>query len=124
MRAFNPDVHIVARYGSIKDAQYGTSYFSQFHLVLNALDNIDARQHVNRLCVATSVPLFDAGTTGYLGQVMPIFKGVTECYECTPKPAPKSYPICTIRSTPDKPVHCIVWAKGKHHVMPIHLHHV
>ena len=21
------------------------------------------------------------------------------------------YPICTIRSTPDKPVHCIVWAK-------------
>jgi hypothetical protein len=24
---------------------------------------------------------------------------------------PKVYPICTIRSTPDKPVHCIVWAK-------------
>jgi ubiquitin-like 1-activating enzyme E1 B len=23
----------------------------------------------------------------------------------------KVYPICTIRSTPDKPVHCIVWAK-------------
>lgn len=21
------------------------------------------------------------------------------------------YPICTIRSTPDKPVHCVVWAK-------------
>lgn len=21
------------------------------------------------------------------------------------------YPICTIRSTPDQPVHCIVWAK-------------
>ena len=24
---------------------------------------------------------------------------------------PQGYPICTIRSTPDKPVHCIVWAK-------------
>ena len=42
---------------------------------------------------------------------MPIIKGVTSCYECFPKPTQKTYPICTIRSTPDKPVHCIVWAK-------------
>lgn len=44
-------------------------------------------------------------------QVTPIVKGVTTCYECFPKAAQKVYPICTIRSTPDKPVHCIVWAK-------------
>ena len=25
--------------------------------------------------------------------------------------APKSYPVCTIRNTPDKPIHCVVWAK-------------
>jgi ubiquitin-like 1-activating enzyme E1 B len=42
---------------------------------------------------------------------MPIQKGVYACYECKPKPSPTVYPICTIRSTPDKPVHCIVWAK-------------
>ena len=35
----------------------------------------------------------------------------TECYECKPAPVPKSYPVCTIRNTPDKPIHCIVWAK-------------
>lgn len=29
-------------------------------------------------------------------------KGQTECYECQPKPAPKSYPVCTITSTPSK----------------------
>lgn len=29
-------------------------------------------------------------------------KGKTECYECQPKPAPKSYPVCTITSTPSK----------------------
>jgi ubiquitin-like 1-activating enzyme E1 B len=44
-------------------------------------------------------------------QVTVHLKGVTECYECTPKAAPKSYPICTLRNTPDKPIHCIVWAK-------------
>ena len=38
-------------------------------------------------------------------------KGRTECYECRSKPPPKSFPVCTIRNTPDKPIHCVVWAK-------------
>lgn len=41
----------------------------------------------------------------------PPIQGLTACYECQPKPTQKVYPICTIRSTPDKPVHCVVWAK-------------
>ena len=109
--AFNPDAQIVAHHGNIKDNKYGTTYFGKFDIVLNALDNVDARKHVNRLCLAAKVPLIDSGTTGFLGQVMPIFKGKTSCYECKPKPTQKVYPICTIRSTPDQPVHCIVWAK-------------
>jgi hypothetical protein len=42
---------------------------------------------------------------------------VTECYECTAKPTQKVYPICTIRSTPSMPVHCIVWAKELYKLM-------
>lgn len=38
-------------------------------------------------------------------------KGRTECFECQPKPAPKTFPVCTLRNTPDKPIHCVVWAK-------------
>jgi ubiquitin-like 1-activating enzyme E1 B len=48
---------------------------------------------------------------GYDGQVVTIKKGVAACYDCEPKPAPKGFAVCTIRSTPDKPIHCIVWAK-------------
>ena len=44
-------------------------------------------------------------------QVTVHIKGQTECFECQPKAAPKSYPVCTIRNTPDKPIHCVVWAK-------------
>ena len=110
-KAFNPNVTIIAHHSNVKDAQFGLDYIRTFHVVLNALDNIDARRHVNRLCLAADVPLIDSGTTGYLGQVMPVFKKRTACYECMPKPHQKVYPICTIRSTPDKPVHCIVWAK-------------
>lgn len=44
-------------------------------------------------------------------QVSVHVNGKTLCYECEPKPRPKTYPICTIRNTPDKAIHCIVWAK-------------
>ena len=38
-------------------------------------------------------------------------QGKSECYECQPKPAAKTYPGCSIRNTPSEPIHCIVWAK-------------
>lgn len=39
------------------------------------------------------------------------YQGLTECYECQPKPTQKTFPGCTIRNTPSEPIHCIVWAK-------------
>lgn len=84
----------------------------------------DARRHVNKLCQAANVPLVESGTAGYLGQATPIVhvrctlqrkadhQDKTECYDCVYKPAPKSFPVCTIRSTPSEPIHCIVWGKS------------
>jgi ubiquitin-like 1-activating enzyme E1 B len=80
--------------------------------VFNALDNLEARRHVNKMCLAADVPLVESGTTGFNGQVQVIKKGKTACYDCNPKITPKSFPVCTIRSTPSQPIHCIVWAKS------------
>eukprot|EP00605_Chrysophyceae_sp_TOSAG23-4_P001648 GSChrysophyteH1.ASY1.ANO1.1809.1 assembled CDS len=82
------DCRVKFWYSNIKNDQFDVAFFKSFDF-----------------------PLIDSGSTGYRGQVRPILKGVTECYECSEKPTQKVYPICTIRSTPDKPVHCIVWAK-------------
>lgn len=109
---FNPSVSIDAHHASIFDAKYGVDFFESFDLVFNALDNLAARRHVNKMCLAADVPLIESGTTGFNGQVQAIKKGVTECYDCNPKPVQKSFPICTIRSTPSQPIHCIVWAKS------------
>ncbi|XP_067929209.1 SUMO-activating enzyme subunit 2-like [Watersipora subatra] len=109
--AYGKDVEITAYHDSIFSSDYGVSFFKQFNIVLNALDNRAARTHVNRMCLAARVPLIEAGTAGYFGQVQVIQRGLTECYECQPQPAQKSYPGCTIRNTPSEPVHCIVWAK-------------
>ncbi|CRK10630.1 hypothetical protein BN1708_017104, partial [Verticillium longisporum] len=64
------------------------------------------------MCLAANVPLIESGTTGFKGQVQVIKKGVTACYDCTAKPVAKSFPVCTIRSTPSQPIHCIVWGKS------------
>ncbi|KAL3780881.1 hypothetical protein ACHAW5_001348 [Stephanodiscus triporus] len=100
-------------HGNVFDnSRFNVPFFQKFALVLNALDNVAARRRVNRLCLASDVPLIEAGTAGYLGQVTVIDRrSGTECYECQPKPTQKVYPICTIRSTPSQPVHCVVWAK-------------
>lgn len=108
---FRPKINITSYHANVKDPDFNVDFFKQFNVVLNGLDNLDARRHVNRLCLAADVPLVESGTTGFLGQVTVHVKGRTECYECQPKPAPKTYPVCTITSTPSKFVHCIVWAK-------------
>ena len=51
-------------------------------MVVNALDNVKARNHVNRLCLGADVPLVESGTSGYLGESMIVWKGHTSCYEC------------------------------------------
>lgn len=109
--SFNPDTNIKAYHDSITSTDYGVNFFQRFNVVLNALDNRAARNHVNRMCLTANVPLIESGTAGYNGQVELIKRGVTQCYECTPKAAQKSYPGCTIRNTPSEPIHCIVWAK-------------
>ncbi|KAJ5611221.1 ubiquitin-like activating enzyme [Penicillium lagena] len=109
---FQPGAKLEAYHANIKDAQFNVDWFKQFDVVFNALDNLDARRHVNHMCLAANVPLVESGTTGFNGQVQVIRKGDTECYECNPKETPKSFAVCTIRSTPSQPIHCIVWAKS------------
>ncbi|KAK5083459.1 E1 ubiquitin-activating protein uba2 [Lithohypha guttulata] len=111
-RKFDPRATIVAHHANIKDEQFNVEWFAAFTIVFNALDNLDARRHVNRMCLAADVPLIESGTTGYNGNVQVIKRGKTACYDCKEKQVPKSFAICTIRSTPSQPIHTIVWAKS------------
>lgn len=109
---FNPAVDIQSHHSSIFDDQFDVQWFKSFDVVLSALDNVAARRHVNFMCLAADVPLVESGTAGYRGQVSVHKKSLSACYDCFPKDADrKTFPICTIRSTPSAPIHCIVWAK-------------
>jgi hypothetical protein len=86
---FNPNVKLEARHANIKDPEFNLAFFKGFDIVFNALDNlgitpqarpgerlltVDARRHVNKMCLAADVPLIESGTTGFQGQVQPIVK--------------------------------------------------
>jgi ubiquitin-like 1-activating enzyme E1 B len=92
--------------------RFSISFFQGFDMVINALDNLDARRHVSYMCYLTRKPCVETGTAGYHGQVTLILPGATECFSCQQKPAPTTYPVCTIRNTPSTIVHCVVWAKN------------
>lgn len=65
----NPNVEITAHFANITDTgRFPISFFKQFDLVMNALDNLAARRYVNLMCLMVQVPLIESGTAGYLGQ--------------------------------------------------------
>ncbi|TPX49564.1 hypothetical protein SeLEV6574_g01398 [Synchytrium endobioticum] len=109
---FNPHVSIKAHHASIMDPQFDLNWFRSFDLVLNALDNKNARSYVNMMCQAADRILIESGSTGDQGQTSVHIKGQTQCWDCETHPTQKTFPVCTIRSTPSEPIHCIVWAKS------------
>lgn len=103
---------LVPHHGNImNDDQFPLSWWNQFDYIYNALDNLEARRYVNKMCLFLLKPLMESGTTGYEGQVQPILPYKSECFDCQAKATPKTFPVCTIRSTPSQPIHSITWAK-------------
>lgn len=69
VRSFCPEAKIVTLQNNVKESMFDMAFIKSFSIVLNGLDNDEARRHVNRLCLAADVPLVESGTTGYKGQV-------------------------------------------------------
>jgi molybdopterin/thiamine biosynthesis adenylyltransferase len=108
----NPSLNVISYTDNIKDPKFNIEFYKQFTLVFLALDNEEARSHVNRYCMLLKIPISDAGTNGYNGQAMMLLKNSTRCYDCHTRQAPKTFQVCTIRTTPEKPIHCLIWAKN------------
>ncbi|SJM84366.1 probable Ubiquitin-activating enzyme E1-like [Zygosaccharomyces bailii] len=104
---------LVPHQGNVMDTtRFPLHWFDQFDIFLNGLDNLAARRYVNKISQFLKKPLVESGTSGFDGHIQPIIPGETECFDCTKKETPKTFPVCTIRSTPSQPIHCIVWAKN------------
>lgn len=79
--------------------------------VTNALDNVAARQYVDRRCVFYCKPLLESGTLGTKGNTQVVVPSLTESYSSSNDPPEKSIPICTLKNFPNAIEHTIQWAR-------------
>jgi ubiquitin-activating enzyme E1 len=115
MMRFLPDCHIEAhtsRVGDEEDGPFDDDFWaSGCNVVLNALDNVEARLFVDRKCVSHGLGLVDAGTLGPKGNVQVVVPNYSESYGSSADPPEPDIPVCTLKNFPYEISHTIQWAR-------------
>ena len=120
VQAMNPDLKgkieaLKDRVGPDTEHIFNEHFWEELDGVTNALDNVDARQYVDRRCVFFRKPLLESGTLGTKGNTQVVLPHITESYSSSQDPPEQSFPQCTLKSFPNKIEHTIAWAKEKFH---------
>ncbi|KAF5559764.1 ubiquitin-activating enzyme E1 [Fusarium phyllophilum] len=116
VQRMNPDLegHMVTlkeRVSPDTENVFSEDFWRNLDGVTNALDNVEARTYVDRRCVFFQKPLLESGTLGTKGNTQVVLPHLTESYSSSQDPPEKEFPMCTIRSFPNKIDHTIAWAK-------------
>lgn len=95
--------------GKESDNIFNSVFWKNKSIVINALDNVEARKYVDSKCVENEKPLFESGTLGSKCNTQTIIPHKTATYSELTDTDDKTIPMCTIRSFPNKIEHCIEW---------------
>ncbi|ESO94579.1 hypothetical protein LOTGIDRAFT_232383 [Lottia gigantea] len=113
----NPGLKIAAQQHKVcpqtEDSIYNDAFFESQDVIVNALDNVEARRYMDARCVTNKKPLLESGTMGTKGHVQVIVPHVTESYGSQRDPPDEDFPYCTVKSFPATIEHCIQWARDK-----------
>lgn len=120
VQAMNPElqgkiVTLRDRVGQDTEHIFSEAFWEPLDVITNALDNVDARTYVDRRCVFFRKPLLDSGTLGTKGNTQVVLPHLTESYSSSQDPPEQSFPMCTLRSFPNRIEHTIAWAKDLFH---------
>ena len=116
VQAMNPDlegkiVTLKDRVGPDTEHIFDEDFWNGLSGVTNALDNVDARTYVDRRCVFFRKPLLESGTLGTKGNTQVVLPRITESYSSSQDPPEKSFPMCTLKSFPNRIEHTIAWSR-------------
>ncbi|XP_073242373.1 ubiquitin-like modifier-activating enzyme 6 [Porites lutea] len=113
----NPDVHVDPHQHKVcpetEETLYTDQFFESQDIVVNALDNVEARRYMDSRCVSTQRALLESGTMGPKGHVQVIVPHLTESYASQRDPPEEDVPHCTLKSFPAVIEHTIQWARDK-----------
>ena len=120
VQAMNPDLKgkiltLQDKVGQDTEHVFNENFWEELDSVTNALDNVEARTYVDRRCVFFRKSLLDSGTLGTKGNTQVVLPSITESYSSSQDPPEQSFPMCTLRSFPNRIEHTIAWAKDLFH---------
>ena len=122
VQAMNPDLKgkiemMKDRVAQDTEHVFNEDFWESLDGVTNALDNVEARTYVDRRCVFFHKPLLDSGTLGTKGNIQVVIPRETESYASSQDPPEQSFPMCTLKSFPNRIEHTIAWAKDLFHTL-------
>ncbi len=120
IKSYNSDFidHITAFHEKVcpeTEHIFDENFFNSLDLVVNALDNVEARRYMDRRCVYFRKPLLESGTLGTKCNTQVIIPNLTESYSSSQDPPEKSIPFCTLKNFPYQTEHTIQWALDSFH---------
>ena len=116
VKRWNPSVNIEAleqKVGDDSEDRFDDKFWDSLSVCWNALDNVEARQYTDARCLFYSKPLLESGTLGTKCNHEVILPFRTSSYNDGEESDDNEAQIamCTLRSFPYLPKHCIEYAK-------------
>ena len=112
----NPRLNIEAlqnRVGPETENVFDDAFWENLSVVINALDNVNARLYVDQRCLYFQKPLLESGTLGAKCNTQVVIPHLTENYGASRDPPEKEAPMCTVHSFPHNIHHCLTWARSE-----------
>lgn len=116
VKGWNPDLQIEALekgVGVTSEDFFDDAFWTSLDLCWNALDNVVARKYTDKCCLWYGLPLLESGTLGTKCNSDVFLPGLTKSYNDGVETDANETQIamCTLRSFPFLPLHCIEFAK-------------
>ncbi|KAK9127356.1 hypothetical protein Syun_016153 [Stephania yunnanensis] len=88
-------------------------FWENLDVVINALDNVNARLYIDGRCLYFQKPLLESGTLGTKCNTQMVIPHLTENYGASRDPPEKQAPMCTVHAFPHNIDHCLTWARSE-----------
>lgn len=114
--SINPRLNVEAlqnRVGPETENVFDDTFWENLSVVINALDNVNARLYVDQRCLYFQKPLLESGTLGAKCNTQMVIPHLTENYGASRDPPEKQAPMCTVHSFPHNIDHCLTWARSE-----------
>lgn len=99
------------RVGPETEDVFDDEFWESLDIVVNALDNVQARMYVDSRCVWFAKPLLESGTLGTKANSQVILPHLTQSYADSQDPPEESIPLCTMKHFPNAIEHTIEWSR-------------